>query len=121
MNVACVLLCSSLQWPTGCSLLINRLMFDRQTLSAHLGQIRSGQVALEGRGGHQVLFTLRVEVSAAFCIRRFTVRVMVPCYAEPLSVVSATVTAAMEADLPPGAAWPVLHMNPMLSSTATHQ
>jgi hypothetical protein len=27
---------------------------------------------------------------------------MVPCYAEPLSVVSATVTAAMEADLPPG-------------------
>lgn len=35
---------------------------------------------------------------------RFTVRVMVPCYAEPLSVVSATVTAAMEADLPPGEA-----------------
>jgi hypothetical protein len=28
---------------------------------------------------------------------------LVPCYAEPLSVVSATVTAAMEADLPPGA------------------
>lgn len=33
---------------------------------------------------------------------RFTVRVLVPCYAEPLSVVSATVTAAMVADLPPG-------------------
>jgi hypothetical protein len=36
------------------------------------------------------------------CACRFTVRVMVPCYAEPLSVVSATIAAAMEADLPPG-------------------
>lgn len=33
---------------------------------------------------------------------QFSMRVLVPCYAEPLSVVSATVTAAMEADLPPG-------------------
>jgi hypothetical protein len=33
---------------------------------------------------------------------RFTLRVLVPCFAEPLSVVSATVTAAMEAALPPG-------------------
>jgi hypothetical protein len=36
------------------------------------------------------------------CCCRFTVRVFVPCYAEALAVVSATVTAAMEADLPPG-------------------
>lgn len=27
---------------------------------------------------------------------------MVPCYKEPLEVISATVAAAMEADLPPG-------------------
>lgn len=52
------------------------------------------------------------------CVRRFTVRVLVPCYAEPLSVVSATVTAAMEADLPPGGSdWPAC----LLACTACNQ
>ncbi|GBF89253.1 six-hairpin glycosidase [Raphidocelis subcapitata] len=36
--------------------------------------------------------------------KRFTVRVMVPCYKEPLEIVAATVDAALQADLPPGVA-----------------
>jgi endoglucanase len=34
---------------------------------------------------------------------RFHVRVLVPCYKEELSVIAATVQAALDADLPPGA------------------
>lgn len=43
-------------------------------------------------------FTPRTDLTESGC--RFHVRVLVPCYKEPLSVIAATMQAALSADLP---------------------